>query len=89
MKIFYILAAVFLTLSLCGCKRTATNDTMKEPTTIPETQPQTTAPVPTIPPIEPNVPGVTEGRGSTDDTTDNKNETLPEEMERIRRRIMD
>lgn len=90
MKKLYIaicVAALTLTLNACGCSR-QTEETAPV-TTVPETQETTTMPAPTIPPIKPNVPEETEGRGSTDDTTDAPNETLPEEIDRMRRRIMD
>ena len=81
-----VILALVLTLSACGSRR-QTNETEPKATT-PETQAPTTMPAPTLPPVKPNVPQETEGRGSTDDTNDQKNESLPNEMERIRRRIM-
>ncbi len=90
MKKYYItVAAVLLALSLSACSFGGqTTDTTPETTTAPETQATTTAPEPSLPPVKPNVPEETEGRGSTDDTTDSANESLPEEAQRIRRRIM-
>ena len=86
-QILTIVLALVLTLSACGSRR-QTNETKPEATTFPETQAPTTMPAPTLPPVKPNVPQETEGRGSTDDTIDQENESLPNEMERIRRRIM-
>ena len=88
MKKYQILAmilAIVLTLSACGSRR-HTNETKTEVTTIPETQFPST--MPTLPSVKPNVPQETESRGSTDDTKDDKNESLPDEINRIRRRIM-
>jgi len=88
-KYFIAMAAVMLALSLsaCGFGRRNKEDT-RNTTTPPETQAATTMPAPTLPPVKPNVPQETESRGSTDDTTDSPNESLPEEARRIRRRIM-
>lgn len=89
MKKYYItLAALLLALCLtaCGGRRQEKPTT---PTTMPpEIQETTTIPDPTLPPVKPNIPQETEGRGSTDDTIDSPNESLPEEAKRIRRRIM-
>lgn len=90
MKKYQIIVAILLlalSLNGCGCSRQESTE-KPEATTIPETQAPTTMPAPTLPSVEPNVPEETEGRGSTDDTKDDKNESLPEEIERIRRRIM-
>ena len=90
MKKYRFLAVILiiaLSLSACGSRRQENNKN-SEPTTIPETQAPTTMPAPSLPSVDPNVPEETEGRGSTDDTRDDKNESLPEEVQRIRRRIM-
>ena len=92
MKKFYLMACTaLLAASLCACSfgrtNTGTTDTTAQTTTQPTIQePETT---PSMPPLKPNVPETTEGRGSTDDTTDSPNETLPEDAQRMRRRIMD
>lgn len=89
MKKYYItLTALLLALSLSACGGRRKEENTTPTTTVPETQETTTMPTPSLPPIKPNVPEQTEGRGSTDDTTDSPNESLPEEAERIRRRIM-
>ena len=85
-KILVTILAIVLTLSACGNRR-HTNETKPE-STIPETQTPTTMPAPTLPSVKPNIPQETESRGSTDDTNDDKNESLPDEIKRIRRRII-
>ena len=89
MKKYYLaVIAALLALSMAACGSRKEKDNTTPATTVPETQESTTMPAPTLPPVKPNVPEETEGRGSTDDTTDSPNESLPEEVERIRRRIM-
>lgn len=86
-KYYAVFAAVLLALSMSACSFGGQNtETTPETTKAPETQAPTTEA--TLPPVKPNVPEETEGRGSTDDTTDSPNETMPEDVERIRRRIM-
>ena len=86
-KYLCAIGAIALALSLCGCGCGRT-DTAVVPETTQETttQPETT--MPTLPPVKPNIPEETENRGSTDDTSDAANETLPEEIDRMRRRIL-
>ena len=87
-KIYIAVCAALLTLTLNACGCTRQTEAPAPATTVPETQETTTAPATTLPPVKPNVPEETEGRGSTDDTTDSPNESLPEEIDRMRRRIM-
>ncbi len=75
MKKFYLMAcALALAASLCACSFGG-QDAAKEPeTTQPTTQEPTT--IPSMPPLQPNVPETTEGRGSTDDKQDEPNEGM-------------
>lgn len=89
MKKLYMIAAILvLAVSLCACRMGITAEKTEPNTT---EAPATTQPVtvPSMPPIEPNVPETTEKRGSTDDKQDDPNETIGNDMdENMRRRIM-
>ena len=84
MKRFYVLVlSILLIGSLCGCSMR--NDGVIEDTTKQTTE---TTQAPTENTTVPKVPETTESRGSTDDKPDDENESLPEEVEKIRRRLL-
>lgn len=92
-KLFSIVFVLALSLSLCACSMGGTShEPAPETTVAPTTEKPSEKPseMPTEDSIlpKPNVPDTTESRGSTDDSEDSKNETLPEEVDRMRRRLI-
>lgn len=87
-KYLITMIVLALAISLCGCNMGGADSTPEttEATEKRETEPPVT--VPSLPPLQPNIPEETDNRGSTDDTTDAPNETLPEDMNRMRRKIL-
>lgn len=84
MKRFYVfLLSLVMICSLCGCAMSGTNDNS---TTTEPTQESTESPTENT--TSATVPETTESRGSTDDKPDDENESLPEDVERIRRRLL-